>query len=256
MPPIVGKSLREIGLGDKAASVMLVLLEHGPMLAATVAKLAKLNRTTAYGILKELSGMGLVSSIKKEGATRWQSIAPEMLPGYIKRRRDALAQSERELAEAVPQMQLLRSKGATLPKIQYFEGTEGIIQAYQDTIDNNPSKKLWALTGLEAAYMRTDRTLVDYYPAARAKAGVEAWFVTPATEDAKKMTDLDAKVLRHSKFIPPEYNFDCEFTIYENKVGVYSYRKDNPIALIIEDETISHAMKQIYKFIESKAEDH
>lgn len=251
MPPVVRKALKEIGLADKEISIMLVLLQHGPTLAATVAKLAKLNRTTTYGLLKELAGKGLVSSAKKGGATRWQSIAPEMLPGYIKRRRDALSESEKEISDAMPQIKLLRSKGSALPKIQFFEGAEGLVQAYQDTIDNNPDKKLWALTGLEAAYTRTDLKLVDYYPAARAKAGVEAFYITPATEKAREMTRLDEKFLRHSKFIPPEFNFDSEITIYDNKVGIYSYRQENPIALIIEDATIAHTLKQIYLYIES-----
>lgn len=251
MPPVVQKALKEIGLSDKESAVLLVLLEHGSMLAATVAKFAKLNRTTTYGLLKELSGKGLVSSSRKGGTTRWQSIAPEMLSGYIKRRRDALGESEKEVSDAVPQIKLLRSKGSVLPKIQFFEGTEGLVQAYQDTIDNNKGKKLWALTGLEGAYTRTDPKLVEYYPAARAKAGVEAFYITPATDVARKMTELDAKFLRHSKFIPPQFNFDSEITIYDHKIGIYSYRTENPIALIIEDETIAHTLKQLYLYIES-----
>lgn len=251
MPPIVSKALKEVGLGEKERAVFVVLLERGPMLASAVAKAAKLNRTTTYGILKELAEKGLVSSSKKDGGTRYQSIAPEMLPSYIKRRRDALAESEKEFSDALPQIKLLRSKRNILPKIQFFEGLEGLVQAYQDTIDSNRGKKLWALTGLEGAYTRTDPKLVEYYPAARARAGVEAFYITPATDVARKMTGLDEKFLRHSKFIPPEFNFDSEITIYDNKVGIYSYRKENPIALIIEDETIAHTLKQIYLYIES-----
>lgn len=255
MPPVVQKALKEIGLSDKESAVLLVLLEHGPTLAAAIAKAAKLNRTTTYGLLKELAGKGLVSSNRKEGATRYQSIAPEMLPAYIERRRDALADSKKGVEDVLPQIKLLRSKGKVLPKVQFFEGPKGLEQAYEDSITNNTKKVLYALTGLEAAYTKLDQKFVAYYPAERAKRGVEAFFITPATDTAKKMTGLDTQVLRHSKFIPPEFNFDCEFTIYENKVGIYTYRED-PVALIIEDETIAHAMKQLYLFIESKADSH
>ena len=97
MPPEIRKALKEIGLSDKETAVLLVLLEKGPLYAAAIAKAAKLNRTTAYGILKELSGKGLASQIKRGGADQWQSIAPELLPGYIERRRDALTESSKAI---------------------------------------------------------------------------------------------------------------------------------------------------------------
>lgn len=251
MPPVVSKALKEIGLGEKERAVMIVLLEGGPMLAAAIAKSAKLNRTTTYGILHELAEKGLVSSAKKDGGTRYQSIAPEMLPGYIKRRRDALMDSEKELADAVPQIKLLRTKGKVLPRVQFFEGAKGVEQAYEDTLETNQSKKLYALTGVESAYKRLDPKFLEYYVTKRTKLGIEAFYIAPETEMARIATKDDAKYLRHSKYIPGEFNFDLEITIYDNKVGIHSYALDNPVALIIEDTTIAHAFKQLYLYIES-----
>ena len=251
MPPVVSKALKEIGLSDKERAVLLVLLERGPMLASTVAKSAKLNRTTTYGILHELAEKGLVSSSKKEGGTRYQSITPDMLPAYIRRRREALAESEKEIEDVVPQILLLRSKGKVLPRVQYFEGAKGVEQAYEDTLEHNQGKKLYALTGVESAYRNLDPKFLQYYVSKRARLGIEAFYIAPETESAHKATADDEKYLRHSKYIPPEFNFDSEITIYDNKVGIHSYSLDNPVALIIEDKTIAHTLKQLYLYIES-----
>ena len=89
--PEFTKALQSIGLDDKQIRVLTVLLQNGPMFASAIGKAAKLNRSTTYVILKELMAKGLASSAKESAATRFQSIAPELLPGYIDRKREELA---------------------------------------------------------------------------------------------------------------------------------------------------------------------
>lgn len=254
MPPIVGKALKEIGLGDKEASVLLVLLERGPMLVSAVAKEAKLNRTTTYGLLKELMAKSLVSQVKRDGADRWQSIAPELLPQYIERRRESLADNKKGVEEALPQIKLLRAKGKSLPKVQFFEGIEGVEQAYEDTLENNQGKILYEFTGIDAAHARMDPKFVDYYLKKRTALGIRALYVVPKTENAIEKAKDDERLIRKAKFIPPQFTFESEISIYDNKVGIFSYAKENPVALIIEDDTIAHTLKTLFDYVESTTE--
>lgn len=249
MPPL-HDALKKLGLGDKERAVMLVLLQNGPLLVASVARIAKLNRTTTYGILKELAEKGLASSSTQGKVIRYQSIEPDLLPGYIERHAKELEESKTRVQELVPQIKLLRSKGKVLPKIQFFEGKEGVEQAYEDTIENNKGKKIWAFTG---SYKNLGQKFVDYYVNKRTKLGVEAKYLIPKTEWGIEAKREDEKWLRHAKFIPPEYTFDTEIVMYDNKVTILSYALENPVALIIEDETISKAMKTIFDFAETKA---
>jgi predicted transcriptional regulator len=252
MPPAVLKALKKVGLSDKEVTVVLALLQGGPMLAAQLAKAAKLNRTTTYGLLKGLAEQGLVSSIHKKGeATRYQAIAPEMLPGFIERRRDELAESKKDLEEVVPQIMLLRSKGKTLPKVQYFEGMRGVEQAYMEMVDHNKEKHIYAFTGLEGVASNMDSKFVDFFINSRMKIGIDAYYVVPKTEIAYQGTLDDHKKMRYVRFIPPQFDFNGEIDMWDNKVGIFSYAKENPVALIIEDETIAHAMKQIFAYVES-----
>ena len=253
MPPVVSKALKEIGLSEKERSVLLVLLERGPILASAIAKAAKLNRTTTYGILHELAEKGLVSSSKKEGGTRYQSITPDMLPTYIRRRREALAESEKEIEDVVPQILLLRSKGKVLPRVQYFEGARGVEQAYMDMAEHNNGKIIYALTGLEGAVTGLDPKFMNHFIETRMSRGIRAEYIVPETEIAREATKDDAKKMRVAKFIPRQFNFNTEICVYDQKVSILSYALENPIALIIEDETISHAMRQIFNYIQSTA---
>lgn len=251
--PSITKALQSIGLHDKQIRVLNVLLQNGPMFASAIARETKLNRSTTYVILKELQEQGIVSSAKEESATRYQSIAPELLPSYIERKREELADSKKEIEAALPQIKLLRSRGNTLPKVQFFEGKQALLRAYEDTLENNEEKFLRDITGVDAVFSNIDPKFLKYYLEKRARLGVRCVDIVPETEGGKKSKEDDEKYLRTTKFIPGKFNFDGEVSIYGNKVGLFSYANENPIALIIEDATIAKMMKQIFDYIESTA---
>jgi sugar-specific transcriptional regulator TrmB len=252
--PALKKALETIGLGDKQVAVLMVLLEHGPLLVSAIAKFSRLNRTTVYGLLSELSAKGLVSQVKKEGADRWQSLAPEMLPQYIDKRMGELSDTKAAVEELLPQIKLLRAKGSVLPKVQFFEGREGVEQAYYDMVEHNENKMIYALTGLEGAVTSLGEKFMDHFVSTRMKEGIRAEYIVPATEAAREATKDDAKKGRVASFIPPKFNFNMEICVYDDRVSLLSYAQENPIALIIQDKTIAHAMKQIFSYVQSKAE--
>jgi sugar-specific transcriptional regulator TrmB len=249
MPPAVRKALEDIGLGDKEVKVLLVLLEGGPMFAAAIARDAKLNRTTTYGILKELASKGLVSSEQKKGATRYQSIAPELLPAYIERRGRELLEAKEELTKLVPQIQLLRTKGKILPKVRFFEGKEGVEQAYEDKLVNNAGKKLYEFTGMDAGYEKLGLSFIEYFLKRRRELGIHSDYIAPDTPLAREQEKLDEGLLRKVKFIPPEYAMETEISLYDNKVSLTSFSRENPVTVLIEDENIARTMKKIFDYI-------
>ena len=173
MIPALKNALENIDLHKNELAVLLVLLENSPMLVSSIARAARMNRTTTYGVLKLLAEKGLVSSAMKHGSLRYQSIAPEQLPAYIERRRELLADTKKEIAALVPQLKLLRSKGRALPRVQFFEGEEGVKQAYEDTLEDNKGKKLYGITGVDAVFKRLGEKWVRYYLEKRKRLGIQ-----------------------------------------------------------------------------------
>ncbi|HEY4517252.1 MAG TPA: helix-turn-helix domain-containing protein [Candidatus Paceibacterota bacterium] len=254
MPLAIKKALEKLGLREKEARVLLALLESGgPTFVASIARAAKLQRTTTYGILKDLSAAGLVTSAKKAGATQYQSIAPELLPAYIERRGQELLDTKEEVAKLVPQIKLLRSKAHVLPKVQFFEGTEGIEQAFEDKLENNADKALYEFTGMDAGYEKMNHKFIDYYLNKRARLKIFSKYISPDTPFAQQKALDDEKHFRKVKFIPAKYKMDTEISIYDNKVSLASFSSENPVAILIEDENLARTMKQIFDYIESTA---
>lgn len=240
-----------IGLGEKQQRLMEVLLGHGPMIASRIAKEAGLNRSTCYGLLKELIEKGLVSTTKK-GTLRYQSIDPKLLPDYLARQREQLKVQEEELKEILPQLILQREKAAFLPKVQFFEGVEGVKQAYEDTLENNEGKMLYNMTGVEAVWKVMGQEWTNYYLQKRSRLGIRCKNISPDSAETRAGKELDEKWLRVTKLLPAKFNFETEVDIYDNKVGIFSFAKENPVAILIEDEAIAHTLKTLFDYIDEK----
>ena len=249
--PQLKKALEALGLSPKQISVMVFLLETGPSHVATIARSSKLNRTTAYGLLKELAELGLVTSAKQRGVLRYQSITPELLPSYIERKGKDLLDTKEEIAKLVPQIKLMRSKAHVLPKVQFFEGKEGIEQAYVDKLENNKAKVIYEFTGMDTTYEKLGASFADYYVKKRTGLKIKSEYIAPDTSFARKAAEDDEKYYRQVKFIPEQYKMDTEISVYDNKVSMTSFSGENPVTILIEDGNLARTMKNIFDYVGS-----
>lgn len=245
------KILVSIGFSDNEARVLTVLLQEGTLRVRDIGSKIRINRTTVYGILKSLLKKGLVSTIIKYGVTEYQSIEPALLLQYVDRRKAELEERKKEVADILPQIRQIRENRNIFPKIYFFEGEEGIKQAYEDTLENNKGKQLLDLTGADAIYENMGQEWWEYYWQKRTRLNIQCKVIAPNTEWARVMKQRDREFKRLTRFIPREYLFRTEINIYDNRVAIFSFSKEKPLAVIIEDEAIADTLKTLFRYIEN-----
>ena len=249
------ETLTKLGLSKNEVSVFLVLLQEGGLKAQTISKLANLNRTTTYGVIQSLTRRGLVSSVEQFGISLFHSIEPPLLINYIERKQAELDERKDEIKKMLPEIKKIRSKNDIFPRIRFFDGIEGIKQAYEDTLENNKEKKLLDFTGTDAVFNEMGKDWVDYYVKKRASLGIECIDIAPDTEWAHKSKTRDKELRRITKLIPKKYLFNAEIDVYDNKVAIFSFSSKKPIAVIIEDENISRTVKVLFQYIDDTIKD-
>lgn len=253
MLPVIKKLLDTLGLSPKESEVLNILLQHESLRVADLAKKAHLNRTTAYGILKTLIEKGLVSSVVKYGVQEYQSIEPGLLPSYISRQEEILKERKKEIQNILPQIQKMRSEKSVFPKLYFFEGLDGLKQAYEDTLENNKGKLIEEFTGPDAMFDELGQEKwVRQYIQKRVDKKIHCKIIAPNTKWSQWTQNNDPKSLRVTKLIPAEYKFATEVVLYDNKVGLFSFSKEKPMAVIIEDENISQTMKTLFNYINNQ----
>ncbi len=246
-------ALANVGLSSSETVVLLALLQSSKGIRATeLAKKTKLNRTTLYGVAKSLIEKGLASSVEERGVLRYHSIQPDLLVNYIEQAKERLVQDAERIKKALPILNAQRSgEGRSYPTVQFFEGVEGIKQAYEDTIQNNKHKVMYGFLGTDAVLRLMDPAWLIYYITKRVHLGVKAFTIAIDTPSSRHYKGYDGKQLRTTKLLPPGYDFEIEVVAYDDKVLITSFSEDHPLSVLIEDEKIAQLMVALFRYMDS-----
>lgn len=218
---------------------------------ATVYEIAKhtlINRTTLYPILEKLLEKGLVTKIKIEGNTYFQPISVKDFTLWAKRIKDALDKENQEFIDEIKN-QSRREATTLLPEIKHFSGMEGVKNLYADTWRDNPEKIIYAITDYEKAYETLgDFLYKDYFPQ-RIKHGIRVKNILPDSAIGRRELKNKKSLLREMKLIDIFKDLNIEINIYGSKVAIIAYDKKNPSGVLIKNEKIAGALKNIFEHI-------
>lgn len=115
--------LKNLGLSEKEVLVYLALLQLGSATPYQVAKKSGIKRPTAYVIAEELVKKGLIVHIPGEEKKRYIAKNPD---AFFEEQEEKLAMARKIL----PELRSYQKNVAEKPSILYFEGLEGLHQAY------------------------------------------------------------------------------------------------------------------------------
>ncbi|MCA9359632.1 hypothetical protein KC850_01185 [Candidatus Kaiserbacteria bacterium] len=245
------KQLKNLNLTDKEARVYLTLLELGPSTPYKIAKRSRLKRPTAYVIAEELVEKGLIIQVTGEKNKLYIARSPE---AYFEDAEERLSNAKKIL----PELLALQKKTSEKPTILYFEGTDGIKQAYDYRLKEFHNKEIvgFFARGTEISDDLTENVFLPWNDYKKEhNINVRGFTTDDASlqvyEQYFSTSDGDGKIL--ARFLPESlYTADTSFEIFD--WGVRIVIMDSKQALIMESEKFAHAMKEIFELLWSKTE--
>jgi sugar-specific transcriptional regulator TrmB len=248
---IYHKILREIGFSDKEINVYTALLELDSASVTTIAKKTELNRTSCYDILDALMKRGIISKFKKKHTTYYNAGDPRRLKAHVdheleKAQKKAMRQ-QKLLSDALPELQSLLNPQSTKPKVTFYEGEEGMREAYEDTLTS--SEEILAFANVVTMHEGLPAFFPEYY-AKRVAAGIHIKSIMPNNEASRDRASKDEQESRQSILLDGDDTFSPEVNIYDNKMLIASWTEK--IAVIIESKELADLQKLIYRLLWNK----
>jgi len=230
--------LKETGLNDKQATVYLTLLELNEGLPSAIARKSGLKRPTVYVVLDTLMEKGLVSRVRRKGSTFFRAIEPTALYEDQHRKLESLR-------AAVPELVTLHQRFQTNPQMVIFEGTEGIIQVMEDTLNAEGEILCWS--NVDQA---VNTILADYHPR-YLKKKIKNKIITKCLflydEPAFRMKMNAKKEFREVFFLPKDkFPFENEINVYNDKMSIISHK--DQVGVIIQNQAIADTQRAIFNF--------
>jgi sugar-specific transcriptional regulator TrmB len=237
------EKLERFGLSHKESKVYLSLLELGTSIVSDIAKKSSTNRSTAYVLLESLVHRGLVSISEKGGIKLYTPAPPDRLVQYLEESVKKYTELIGIAHTVLPELKSMYVGVGPKPRVQFFEGLEGIKTAYEDTLTSKENIRAYA--SIEDMH----KVLPDYFPQyykRRAGKNIKIKAIFPDTPAARERAKHNKEEARETFLIPREkYAFSPEINIYDNKIVFMSLIEK--FALIIESAELADAFKKAFE---------
>ncbi|MFA7254273.1 MAG: helix-turn-helix domain-containing protein [Patescibacteria group bacterium] len=245
------ETLQKFGLSQKEALIYLALLELGTGSVTQAAVRANINRTTAYDILEALVNYGLVSYVKEENKKRYAAGDPELLVSFLERKSREYQDKAAEAKRLLPELKGVYNGAPQKPKVKYYDGEDGIISMYEDSLTAKSQILSWLNTEQTAEF---GADYFEKYYERRTQKGITIRAIindVPVSHEIKKR---DIAELRQTRIISKEkMNIVPECYIYDDKVSFMSLKEK--FGVIIESKDIAEAQRKLYELAWSEASD-
>ena len=233
------ESFISLGLKTNEAKVYLATLKMGQATVGEIADSTDVQRTFIYDILEELHDKGLISQVDIGKVKHFSALSVEKFKNY---QEEKLA----KFALVLPELKALEKSVGDRPRVQFFEGIDGIKMALEDTLKQPKGSKILAYATGVGAYEQMPEFLSKYFKK-RVEKKITMHCLAPDNTVNREHIKHDKAVLRETILLPEKkFPFTNEIDIYGNKVAIMSLQGEI-LAVIIESESVAKTQRAIFE---------
>lgn len=238
------EALEEFGLTNREVKVYLALLGSGTTTAYEIARKTGILRQTVYDILTALIEKGLVSQIIKSSKQHFEAAEPDKLKSILK-------EKEKVLESVLPNLKLLREATKTKPKVEFYEGVEGLKTIYDEII--RKANILYEYGNAENFARVLKWYFIENYIQRRVEAKIKLKLLVEKDKKTKDISKTNKKLFRETRCLPIMGGIKTINYIYQDKFVILTLTKE-PIGIIIQNKEIAEAQKKMFETLWNIAE--
>lgn len=245
--------LNKLKLNSKEIEVYLVGLKNGAMHASDIAKETGLTRPNAYDVLKKLQEKGLCHQLSNAYGRKFKMSTGKELQNLIERQKKESEELENNFEKVLPLINNLQGKFyEPYPRIEFFEGKEGIKQILEKTLQNE-EKIIYGAISVKNWIELLGKEFTKYYVDKRVKHGIVARTLRIRKGELKDLFyHQHEKQKRHMRYVPKDIKLDSSIILWDNKVALITTKKEN-IGILMHSKDYFNTLKTWFEFIWNKS---
>lgn len=245
--------LVKIGLSELESACYLALLKQSPRRASELSKKLDVPKATILAALYHLSDkMGIVKKAKKKNSFLFLVEDAKDLIGYLERKEARIKNSKSEIENILPELRSLQNYEIKKPKIYYYEGREGMKQAFERLLEEADEVIGYGSNEDDYKYLPE---LYPHYYARRVEKKIPVKAIIPALPfNIQETLKNELAHQRKTHLVPKEWNYPVQANVYKNTVVFYSLEES--FAIMIKSQPIVDCMKKVFELAFDKAEEY
>ena len=243
--------LEDIGFNHHESTIYLQLLQAGEQPASQVARQTRIPRSTVRGVLDKLCERGVVRKLFKRNTQYYRCEDPASLVRHLQGRIAEDRQNIERIEGTLPQLNALLRKDSVIPKVKYFEGAKGVIEAFNHSLFVEDIEEILFFTSY--SFIRNTVILKnddDFYIPLRVKKRIRMRVLVGKRKDLDPRKKYnDPTELRERRYIPEQYTLPGNIHIYGNFVVYFSASESEYMAVLVESAMMADTMRALFNFM-------
>jgi sugar-specific transcriptional regulator TrmB len=235
--------LRFLGLIQPEIEIYLILLKFGTCSVAQISRLSKIGRVNCYHHIEKLLSKGLISQSQKSKIKAFTAENPQI---FLNQAKEKVNVAE----ELIPELMALSIHDSRKPKIQFFEGKNGIKNIFTN-MTTQPGGEIVSFSNFDRLAEFLPEFLPEHF-ASRLDKDIKTRFIAPWTATAESFqtqffsTELDQKLLEIFLISPKEFHFESEISIFAGSIAIMNLQEKNPVGVLIQNPELYRTQKAIF----------
>jgi sugar-specific transcriptional regulator TrmB len=242
--------LRSLGFSDKESKVYVASLKLGSAPIQKIAKLATVNRATTYVLVEGFMKKGLMSSYTQGKKRLFTPESPDKLSALIREDKAVIEAKENTINQILPSLSGLydTTQGGNKPQVKFYEGKLGLNSVREEMLKAK-EKEIFGIFDLDALDgIFTPEESANFHKKRLSKKVNVHTIYSSSKGDILKDSKLEKVVYRYID--KSKYNSPIDISVFDDNVAITSF-KDPVMSVIIQNEPIAEAIKQILTLIKN-----
>lgn len=250
---VVTDSLHKLGVDEQVISLYVLSLKTGPASIASLAAGLGVSRPQVYKLITELEKLGLAQSAMRKKFSRSFTVeSPSKLQSLLRRHEENVKQSDRRLAFAMPDLLAAYQQGSSLASVRILQGKDQFLKVFFQCVEEAADKEVCVIGSAHDFIAFISWAEEKRWIAERVRLNVRLRALLFPSPDTVVLNEADEKELRETRILKDMEPFSSLFMTYANKTILW--QPIAPMAIQIEDEYITAALKSIYDVMWKRSE--
>lgn len=245
--------LATAGLNHYEGKIYLYLLTHGELAASKISQALMIPRSTTRGILDDFCDQGVARKMYRKNTQYYSALPPAKLLTHLKRQQLELAEKQAAVEIGIKDLEYLYKAPKSLPKVQFFQGTAQVIEAFNSSLFEEVDEILIFTSYVFFENKTIKKNDDDFYVKMRVKKNIPARVLVGQSAHSKNLPKLSKAELRERRFLPAAYQIPGNLYVYGDKVLHFSFDENPPTAIITTSQMMADTMRSMFEFMWGKS---
>ena len=245
----IKSSLENLRVSANAITFFLASYKLGRSSVGQVAKVTKMDRSSAYVAYQQLQELGLMDEEQKGNRKIIWTREPKAIIARLRTEIRRMRRQVDAIEESMPELLAQYGSSNDRPVLQVFIGIEGLHQIMEDILSNSDFELL-LMSNFEEENRVFSRQDHDAFIRCRIAKNINLRLIATDSPEARNIQNADKDNKRVTHIVKGNAPFENETYIYGDKIAMLSFNeKTGIIGFIVRSKEFANAQRWMFEQI-------